>query len=510
LLNTATSNANPTTPSITDLTALNATAQTPLNLSESGTNATYSAGPQVPLFDPDLVADGGYFQRSDTVALTGGTTGATPNQPQTLRYAAANLAYMEGFRSGLQLEATVNNDSQVINGANSELNPFYSPSTSVTLTQPLLRGRGSAVNLRYLRIANLDTKISRLLFEQQVMDTVYGISRLYFDLVGQGENVMVKQEALAATEKLRSDDANQVSEGTLAPIELTRAEALVSSSEFDLAQAQGLYRQQEVVLRNQLIRSGSPVFAAGFTEIVPTDRIVVPDVLEPLPVAQLMEQALAQRPDLAQAELQVKTGQISVQASRNGALPQVNVYGNVETRGSGEQAYEQLGSPGTGIPTVPQNLALGGARTSTIFQAGVQVTLPLRNRVAASDAARDTIQLRQVQARTEKLGEQIREEIETAAIALETAQAAYKAAVTGRGYQEQLLQSERDKLGVGESTNLAVIQDVSYLEQARATEIAARSNWMKARIELDHALGNLLEKNGIALDDAIDGSVKDR
>jgi len=55
-----------------------------------------------------------------------------------------------------------------------------------------------------------------------------------------------------------------------------------------------------------------------------------------------------------------------------------------------------------------------------------------------------------------------------------------------------------------------VIQDVSYLEQARATEIAARSNWMKARIELDHALGNLLEKNGIALDDAIDGSVKDR
>ena len=154
---------------------------------------------------------------------------------------------------------------------------------------------------------------------------------------------------------------------------------------------------------------------------------------------------------------------------------------------------------------VPQNLALGGLRTGTIYQAGVQLTLPLRNRIAQADAARDIIQLRQTQARTERFEDQVREEIENAVIALETAQAAYNAAVASRGYQQQLLDAERDKLAMGQSTNLLVVQNEAYLAQARSTEIVARSNWMKARIALDRSLGNLLEKNNITLDDAING-----
>jgi hypothetical protein len=49
---------------------------------------------------------------------------------------------------------------------------------------------------------------------------------------------------------------------------------------------------------------------------------------------------------------------------------------------------------------------------------------------------------------------------------------------------------------------------VAYLAQARASEIAARSNYQKARIELDRDLGDLLDKNGISLEDAVQGTVK--
>ncbi len=507
LLNTNTVSSNPITPAVTDLTSLNSMTQAQQNLSVNGTNAAYSPGPNVPLYDPSLIVESGYLQRSNTTTLSS-TTGSSTTITSALHYVTTDLSYLEGFSTGAQLEVTANNDSPVIYGSASQYDPFSTISTSSTLTQPLLRGRGRDVNLRYLRIANNNKRVSRLLFEQQVLETIYGTSRLYFDLVSLGENVVVKQESLRASSKLEEDDEAQVEQGTLAPIELTRAKALLSSSQFDLIQAQGLYRQQEVILRDELMRTGSPVFGARFTEIVPTDRILVPDQLEPMNVPQLIEQGLARRPDLAQAELQVKTGEISVKASRNAALPQLNVYGNVETRGSSEQAFEQLGTAGTGLPTIPQNFALGGLKTSTIYQGGIQLTLPLRNRVAQSDAARDTVQLRQAQARTEKLSDQIRESIENAVIALETAQAAYKAAATSRDYQEQLLQSERDKLSVGESTNLLVIQNEAYLAQARSTEIAARSNWKKAQIDLDHALGNLLERNGIRLDDAIAGSVR--
>ena len=519
LLNTTATNPNPITPTVTDLTALNATTQTTTNLSASTTAATqYSTGPNVPLFDPNIFLESGYLRRSDTVTLgnttttggTGGTTssGGTVTEAQPLTFITANISYLQGFHFGGQLEATVNNDAAVIYGSNSQRDPFSTPSTSVTFTQPLLRGLGK-VNTRYIRIANENRKVSRLLFEQQVLETVYGISRIYFDLVALGENVSVNEEALLAARKLRDDDANQVIEGTLAPIELTRVSALVSSSEFSLAQAQGLYRQQEVILRNQILRTNSPTFAAAFTEIVPTDRIVVPDLLEDAPLPDLIQQALARRPDLAQSQLQIKTGQISVIAARNQALPQLNVFANVETRGSSEQAYEQLGSAlGTGLPTLPQNFALGGLRVSTIAQAGVQLNLPIRNRIATADAARDAIQLRQVQAKTEKLANQIRQDIENATIALDTAFAAYKAARSSRGYQQQLLQAEKDKLEFGQSTPLNVVQDEAYLTQAKSTEIAARSNYQKARIELDRDLGDLLDKSGITLEDAVQGQIK--
>lgn len=521
LLAAAATGSNPVAPALTDLTSLNATGQAVTNLAGTGSTASYATGPTVPLFDPNFILTAGYLRRSNTVSLvstsgaSGGTgagaggsgTGTTEPVPP-LNFIAANAAYLQGFSSGAQLSAVVNNDPQVIYATTSELNPFYSPSTSVTLTQPLLRGRGRAVNLRYVRIANVNRNVSRLLFEQQVLELIYGVSRIYFDLVSLGENVTVKQEALRAAEKLRQDDANQVIEGTLAPIELTRVAALVSSSQFDLAQAQGLYRQEEVILRNLLVRTNSPVFSALFSEIVATDRIVVPDLLELPPVADLIAQGLAKRPDVAQSDLQVKAGQISVAASRNQVLPQLNVYANYQGRGSSEVAYDPLGTPGTALVTPPTNLATGGLRTSTIYQAGVQLTLPLRNRVAASDAARDTIQLRQVEARSEKLSEQVRQDIENAVIAVQTAFAAYKAAVASRSYQEQLLETERDRLQVGQSTNLSIVQDEAYVAQARSTEIAARSNWAKAQVELDRDIGVLLEKNHISLDDAIQGSLR--
>ncbi len=516
LLNTTAANPNPTTPTVTDLTSLNATTQQTVNLSGSSTaTAQYSTGPNVPLYDPNVFFQGGYLRRSDSVTLgsgTGTTTGGTgaegaTTEPQPLTFIVANLSYIEGFKTGAQLEATANNDAAVLYGSASQRDPFSTPSTSVTVYQPLLRGFGR-VNVRFIRIANENRKISRLLFEQQVLETVYGASRIYFDLVSLGDNVAVKQDALKAAKKLEEDDQAQVDFGTLAPIELTRAKALVSASEFDLTQAQGLYRTQEVILRNLILRVDSPVFAAGFTEIVPTDRITVPDALDGISVPDLIQQGLAKRPDLAQSELQIKTGQISASASRNQALPQLNAYANVQTRGASEQAYEQLGTPGTGIPTLPQNFAVGGLKVSTIVQAGVQLNLPLRNRIAEADAARDQAQVRQVQARTEKLENQIRQDIENAEIALETSFAAYKAARTSRGYQEQLLQAERDRLEFGQSTPLAIVQDQAFLSQAKSTEIAARSNYEKARIELDRSLGVLLEKNGIALEDAVQGSVK--
>jgi outer membrane protein len=509
LITSTTGNTSPTNAAITDLSQVTETGSgTPQSLSENGISPTpYSAGPPIPFYDPTITGEAGYLRRSDQTSLidTGSSGGTTPSGP--LDFISSGVDYQQGFSTGAQFEAYVDNAAQVLYADNSQYNPFHAPSISLTLSQPLLRGRGRDVNLRFVHIARLDQKVSKLVFEQQLLETIYGVSRLYYDLVSLGENIGVKEESLAAAQKLYDDDKSQVDEGTLAPVELTRAQALLSSSRLDLIQARGQYRQQEVILREQLLRRlGDPT--PSFASIIATDRIVVPDEPTALDIPALTRDALANRPDLAQAALQVQADEISARAARNNVKPLLNIYANVQTRGSTLVPYETLGSPGTGEVLAPPELTQGGLKLSTIYQGGLQLNMPLRNRIAQADAARDALQLRQAQGRTAKLENDIRQQIENAAIAVENAHQAYAAAVESRNYQQQLLQAEIDKFAVGASTNFMIVQDQAYLAQARSTEVAARSDWMKARLSLDRALGNLLEKNNVLFDDTIRGRTR--
>jgi outer membrane protein TolC len=65
--------------------------------------------------------------------------------------------------------------------------------------------------------------------------------------------------------------------------------------------------------------------------------------------------------------------------------------------------------------------------------------------------------------------------------------------------QEQLLNAEIEKFRAGYTTNFAVIEQQSFLAQAQTTEIAAQAAWKKARVQLDRALGDTLERLGISV-----------
>ena len=510
LLNSAASSVTPNTPTVNDLTSLNVLTETQTNLSVQGP-AGYAAGPTVPTFQPTFVGQNTYFQRDNSALLTAQTTGsntttgglASTNAP--VHFVTANYALVQGFSYGTQVEVDLNNAAQALYGSASQYDPFSAPNTSITVSQPLLRGRGRDISLRYIRIAAISEKISRLLFYQQLIATVYGVARLYYDLVSLNENVTVQRESLQAARKLYEDDAAQVEQGTLAPLELTRAQSLVTSTELGLIQAEGLVRQQEVILKAQLARRGSADPFLSNLPIVPTDPITVPASDDLRSTDQLVNEALSTRPDLIQAGLQVESGQIALRASINAARPEVDVIGNFQTRGSTEVPFTTLGTPGTGLITAPTDLGVAGLRTSRIYQAGLQFNLPLKNHVAQADAARDLLEVRQAEARTQLLANQVREDVENSVIALETARSALKAAIESRDYQQQLVDAERDRLSVGASTNFLVIQQQTYVTQARSTEVAARSVWIKARVALDRAIGTLLEQNHISYDDSVVG-----
>jgi outer membrane protein len=474
------------------------------NLSITG-GTPFSTGPAVPSFDPALVGQLS-LQHQSSPQSNPFVTGTEVLQG---RNALGSAGLIQGFSLGTQVSANFTSIGQRSNSARSLFNPFITSSLGLTVSQPLLRGFGARVNRRFLRIAKNDQKISDLVFRQQAIETIAGVIRLYYDYVSLTEDVAVKRQTQALAQKLYEDNKSQVEQGTLAPIELVRAQALVAGSRQDLANSEGFAREQELILKNVLTRRGTADPAISAARIVPSDTIPVPPTEAVRPVQDLVRTAFQNRPDLAGADLQLTNSQISLEGSHNQLLPDVDLVGTLQNNGLAGDV-NPLMQGGTASPAylggLGTTLAQIARRNYPTYGIGIQLNLPLRNRVAEADAVRDQLQLRQSQIRRQQLENQVRLEVEDALISLERSRAAYEAAVQTRILQEQSLQAEQEKYAVGLSTTYLLVQYQSFLAQARSTEVAARGAYAKAKVALQRATGMTLDENGISVDDAYRGA----
>jgi len=470
------------------------------NLSMQGT-INQSTGTAVPSYDPALVGQLNWtHQSAPQSSLTGGVNSVVTNTTN------ANAGIQQGFDSGAQVGLNFNNNHQAINALTSAYNPYSGSSLGLTVTQPLLRGFGRSLNRRFIRIAGNERRIGSLLFQQQLIATVYGVIRLYTDFVALYEDVKVKQETLNLADKLLSDTNAQVEEGTLAQVEATRARAQVFSARQDLINARGLLDEQEAILKNVLTRRGNEDPEVRESHLIPTDALSIPDKDEVRPIQDLLAEAAERRPDLGQAELQVANLQIGLEGARSLTRPEVDLVGIMQNNGLAG-SVNQL-APNSGMAVAG---GYGGAleqvfaRNYPTYGIGLQVTLPIHNRVAEADLAHDELQTRQASIRLRQLQNQARLEVEDALIAMRRARASYEAALEARKLQEESLSAEQAKFEVGASTSFFVIQYESLLAQAKSTEVAAKSSYVKARAALARATGSILDEHNISIDKAIKG-----
>lgn len=464
-----------------------------------------STGPPLPQFDPVIVGQFG----SQHASLAQNTPAATGSSWLSQNVATANTGVNVGFSSGTLVSASFANNHYATDAARYTYNPFVSSTLGITITQPLLQGFGPSINQRFIRIARNSRKIADLTFRQQVMDTIAGVARLYTDLVSLREDLIVKGEAVRLAERLAEDNRNKVEQGTLAPVELTRANAALAASRQALIVAEGLVRQQELVVKTQITRRGlaDPRLAAA--RIIPTTPLQIP---EQEPIRLLDEQlraALKNRPDLASAALQTESGHIGLASSRNALLPQLNVVANVQNSGLAGDLNGLAGAAPGDIVTGGYGSALAQVfrRNHPAYGIAVQLVVPLRNRIAQADAIRDELQARRAQLRELQLTDQIRLEVADAIESLRQARASFDAAVEARRLQEQSAAVERQTFDVGLSTNFILLQYENYLAQARSTEVASKGSYIKARIALQRAIGSILDEFQISLEEAYRGVV---
>ena len=472
--------------------------------------STTGAGAAIPSFDPQFTAQ---MNINHTVApLT--SPFLTGSNQFVQNFGNANFNYFQGFGTGTTLNVAFNNQRAVTNNFHQVIDPSVTASYQVTLTQPLLSGFGLLPNLRFIRIAKNNREISDVAFRLQVITTVVQIQNIYWDLVNAYEDMKAKERALTLAQKTLSDNKKQVEIGTLAPIEITRAQSVVSSAENDLIVAQTTLQLQQLLMKNAISRSLSdPVLAAA--PVIPTDTMSMPAQEPVVPIQDLIQEALGHRPELPQSRIDLTNRDITRKSAANALLPTVNLvgwYGNTGLNGLANPNCTPAGSPECTVP--PSFLggftdALGTAFTHTYpnYAVGVNVQIPIRNRSAQADQIRSELEYRQAQMRLQQLQNQIVIEVRNAQFALQQNRARVVAAQEARRLASESLDAEQKKYALGASTNTLVLQAQRDLATSESALVQAQSAYEKSRVELDRSVGRTIETAGISMDDAESGNV---
>ncbi len=486
----------------------------------TGISTTTTGGPAAPSYDPAFTStlQWGHTTAPQLNSFIAGTS-AVVNEATTYNFGIA-----QGFITGAQAQLGFNNAFQKTTSPRTDLNPAYNSSLALQFSQPLLQGFGVALNNRFIRIAKNNLKVADYNFQQQLITTVNSVINLYWDLVSFNEDVIVKQKALALSQKLYEDNKKQVEIGTLAPIEIVRAEAEVAAREQDLTVSQTNLLQQETIIKNALSKTGIASPSVADARIVPIDRIRVPETEAIQPLQDLTATALASRPELRVTDVSLENSRISLKASRNSLLPSLNAVASLSNSGlSGDISSLPMPTTTPGALPIARNpnsvdgFFLGGfgqdlrqlfARNFPNYTVGVQLNIPIFNRSARADMISAQLQLRQNELRQQQQVNAVRVEVSNAVIGVQQARARFQAAVKARILAEQTLDAEQKKYALGASTIFLVIQAQRDLAQAQFNEVAAQAVYSRAHNEMDRATGQTLKTNNVLMDDAVKGTVQ--
>ncbi len=432
------------------------------------------------------------------------TTGVPAQQLNT---ANANASFQEAFPTGTSINFGMQNTRETTNARFTELIPLLNSAFRFTVRQRLLSGFGLGPNLRFLHIAKNNREVTDIAFRNQVIATATQIENIYWDLVNAVEDVKVKERSLALAQKTLEDDKKQVELQAIAPIEVTRDESVVDSSNQDLIIAQTNLQLQELLMKNAITRNLSDVEIAS-ANVVPTDTISVPETEPVVPIQDLIAEALSHRPELAEARIDMTNRQISRKAAKNALLPALDLvafYG-----GSGLAGVPNPLSPGgAGIPVT----GFGDVFTRTFngsspdYSVGFNLSIPLRNRAAQADQVRSELEYGQAELHLQQLQNQVGIEVRNAQFAVTQYRARVVAARKAVEVAQRTLDIEQKKLALGASTSLQVLQVGRDLAVAESNLVTATTAYAKARVELDHSIGATLVNNGISIDDAETGVV---
>jgi len=490
-------------------------------------------------FDPTLTTQISYDDRKTPINnpfISGTGTGTTATAATLSSHTGTySNSLSEGFSTGTTATVAWNNTRTSSSPTANFFNPDVSSSLIVSVQQQLLNGFGRFANRRNILIAKNNRKLADYVFEAQAITTVTSTITAYWELVFARANVEVQQQAVATSQRLYGDNKKQLEIGTMAPLDVTRAEAQLATDQQNLIIAQTAKLQDEQILKNAI--SKDPL-AANFinVELVPTDKATPPEATETASFEESIKEAFQKRPELLEQQLNIANGQIDVRATGIALRPTATLFAQYTSQGlagvspitgapvtaAGAQIVDANGNPVAGFFEPAITTAVTGKNEqgfttaqSQIFHnmfpdylVGVNVQIPFRNRSAQATNQRSILDLRQFEAQMQQLKNAAVVDVRNTYIALQQGRVQVATASEERKLQQQTFDAEQKKYQLGASTVYNVILTQRDLVNAQGAELRALANLLEAKAQYERAVGRTLDVNRVSIADAKHGEVE--
>ena len=448
--------------------------------------------------------------------------------------------YSQGFSTGTTFNTFFNSVRSSSTSPANFFNPAVQSAIGVSIQQQLLQGFGRDVTRRNILIAENNRKIADLAFAQQAITTITSTVNAYWELVYARQNVAVQQQAVTVSEKLYNDNKKQLEIGTMAPLDVTRAESELATDRQNLIVAQTTQLQDELVLKNFISKDPTASNLLN-VEIIPTDKPDTPSSIQTSPFADAVQEAFANRPDVQEQLLNLKNGEIDVKATKNALLPLATLTASYSSTGltgnspittttpAGVPLVDSIGNPVTVLDNMGNPAFIPGSTSTTTglsksgfpdamsqvfhnrfpsYTGGINFTFPLRNRAAQADNIHAQLTQRQLEAQMQQIKNSAVLDVRNTSIAVEQGRAQVEAASKARELQQQTFEAEQKKYQLGASTVYNVILTQRDLITAQGTELRALANLAEAKANYERALGRTLQVNSVTIASAKKGELE--
>jgi len=454
------------------------------------------------VFDPVLGAQAGYGE-SDTSTTTTLNDGVNPvtstDSDNTDSGLDGSLSLAQRLKFGGDYLVGVSASDRSSSGDSFDPNTgFFTRSSSdpqnftvfLTFRMPLLKGFGKEVNTEGVILAKNDVRISDEELKRRAEVTIKTVEDAYWDVAAARAAVGVSKQSLKLAQDLFDLNKKKVEVGTLAPIEITQAEAGVASREEGVIVAENVLRNTEDNLRR--LMAVPPEDPLWDKTILPADK----PKSEPsaIDLDSAISTALTERAEIKNAKTQLESDQLSSRVAEKGIRHQLDLRVDVNT-----VRFDQLSRTEVLNVAIPPTIADVDGKTEPDWRVGLVYSYPFRNRAAKAGAAIAKINEERSQIGIESAEQDVRVDVRTAVRAVQSGAQRVQAAHSNTVLQQKTVDAELKKFENGMSTSFEVLRIQTDLSDAQLAEIRAILDYNRALADLERAKGTLLASKGLSM-----------